>query len=81
MFDDDDDVHNQPAEVSQNLCPAGYYCESDSDIVAECPADNYCPDGSETPTICPEGTYNPLVGSSEATDCIPKPVEEEVTLE
>ena len=43
-----------PPDLTDEPCPAGYYC----------------PSGSSVATACPAGTYNPLTGKSALYDCI-----------
>jgi ABC-type multidrug transport system ATPase subunit len=44
--------------VAENLCPAGFYCPSNSERV-ECSPGTYCPEGSVLWTQCLAGSYCP----------------------
>ncbi|KAL9655604.1 hypothetical protein ABK040_002268 [Willaertia magna] len=47
-----------PGTTSEQLCPAGFYCES-PDAIKPCSQTQYCPPGSFTYEVCPDGYYCP----------------------
>ena len=67
----------QSAECS--VCPAGNYCDSNSQNTlvtpAACEKGHYCPNGTSHAKAfpCPPGRYNPFGGKGNFTDCKPCP--------
>ncbi|KAL8449158.1 hypothetical protein Emed_003309 [Eimeria media] len=60
-------------------CIAGYYCAEGSDLLqmlsSPCPAGRVCPPGTRDEDVpkCPPGFYSPVVGLTDAWECIPCP--------
>lgn len=66
---------NEVAQVSCNMCGAGYFCEEGSDAQSDCPKGSYCPTFTKHSQqyVCDIGTYNPVLKAVDSSACLDCP--------
>ena len=68
-----DDPTLQANALCARICPAGYWCGSNTIVPTLCEIGTYCTEGSPVPNVCPAGTYGPRAGLTTRSDCVDCP--------